>query len=105
MAIKRFKKLNTSDRDQNLIQDNIEDAINSIVLTAFLNGNTLENVALVTGQDNSIAHKLGKKLQGWVVIGQDTAAVVYDNQSANNTPSLTLLLKTTVNCTVKLYVF
>lgn len=105
MAIKRLKKLNTANRDLNLIQDNTEDAINSIALNSFLNGNILEDIQLVTGQDNIVNHKLGKKLQGWLLVGNNANSVIYDNQSSNNTPNLTLLLRATANCTVKLYVF
>lgn len=105
MAVKSFRKLNTDDRNLNLVQDNIDNAFNPLTKNELLDGLIITDIDLVTGQDNIINHKLGRKIQGWIVIGKDAAADIYDNQSSNSLPNLTLLLRTTANCTINLYVF
>ena len=105
MATKPLKKLNSKDRIINLLQDNVEDAINSIIKDQFNNANILTDIVLVAGQDNTINHKLGRELQGWQVIRKRGLGDVYDVQDANTLPKLTLVLRTSVNVTVDLRVF
>lgn len=102
---KAFKKTYTTDPVINKLQENIEEVVSPFVKNLLLDGFILSNIALVTGQDNVINHKLGRKLQGWILIGNDSNAVVYDNQSNNTLPNSTLLLKASANCIIKLYVF
>jgi len=102
---KAFKKNYTTDNQLNKLQDNIAEAISPFIKNLLLDGSILSGIELVTGQDNIINHKLGRSLVGWLIIGNDTNAVVYDNQANNSLPNSTLLLITTANCTVKLYVF
>jgi hypothetical protein len=64
----------------------------------------LQSVVLASG-DNTINHKLGKKLQGWFIVGQNASATFYDKQSSNSTPQLTLVLNASGAVTVNLAVF
>lgn len=64
----------------------------------------LKNIALTTGS-NVINHKLGKKLQGWVIVRQRALASIYDTQDSNQTPDLTLQLTSNANVTVDIEVF
>lgn len=60
---------------------------------------------VLTSGSNTINHKLGQKLQGWVVVGQNASATFYDAQSANTTPALTLVLIASAAVTINLEVF
>ncbi len=105
MTLKAFKKAYTTDQDLNSVQDNVEESFIPLLRNPLVDGLILENIVLVTGQDNVINHKLGRQLQGWIVVGKNAAADIYDNQSNNSLTNLTLYLRTTANCTIKLYVF
>lgn len=64
----------------------------------------LANIILVNGK-NVINHKLGKKLQGWIVVGNNASTTFYDSQSSNQQQQLTLILNASGACTINLLVF
>lgn len=79
--------------------------LNPILTNPVSNGLLLKGIILTTGA-NVINHKLGRKLQGWVVtryIGG--AASLYDTQDNNGMPQLTLNLTSSANVSVDIYVF
>lgn len=78
--------------------------INPILAAPIVNGLLLNNVSLVSG-DNTINHRLGRKLQGWIVVGKNANANIYDKQSTNTMPELTLVLNSSGTLTVNLWVF
>lgn len=67
-------------------------------------GRLIQNVSLATG-NNTINHGLGRPLIGWFLTRRPSSATVYDNQSTNPTPALTLSLNASTSVTVSLYVF
>lgn len=105
MSVKIFRKLNTASRDLNLVQDNVDNAIGDMIKDLFLDGTILNKIELVTGQDNVISHRLGRKLIGWEIVRKRGAGDIYDNQDNNTAPNLTLILRTTANVTVDIRVF
>lgn len=64
----------------------------------------LTGVALINGS-TTINHKLGRKLQGWLIIGLNGAASIYDNQANNSMKDKTLVLVSNAAVTVNLMVF
>lgn len=69
-----------------------------------LNSVILKNVSLINGT-TIINHTLGRDLLGWRVIGINAAATIYDQQSSNQTPDLTLVLVSSAVAIVSLEVF
>lgn len=102
-AVKFFKTI-TKDQDLNSVQDNLINVLNPVFNTPILNGTLLQNVSLVVGQ-NTIEHRLGRKLVGWMVTRQRSFAEIYDNQDANPLPTRTLFIVTGNDVIVDLYVF
>lgn len=100
----KFFKVNTSDKELNQIQDNLVRTLNPVIETPILGGTLLQSVALVTGS-NVINHKLGRKLIGWVVSRQRSAANIYDDQDNNSTPQLNLILVTSADVILDIYCF
>lgn len=78
--------------------------LNPVVSNPIVGGVILSGVALTTGA-NTINHTLGTKIQGYIVILKSTNATIYDSQSTNQMPYLTLILNASGACTVSLYVF
>ena len=68
------------------------------------NASILPKISLLTGS-NVVNHKLGKKLQGWSIVRQRSAANIYDDQDANQSPDLTLVLVSSADVVVDLQVF
>ena len=71
---------------------------------SLMGGNLLTNQGLVDG-DNTINHKLGRNLVGWIITRQRSAGTIYDTQDTNPTPSMTLTLNCTGSPIVDIYVF
>lgn len=72
--------------------------------------NPLVQGRLITGQKlingtTAVNHGLGRKLQGWIIVGINGIAGIYDTQATNQTPALTLNLVSNAACTVSLWVF
>lgn len=99
-----FQKLYTGDSDLDRVQAEVAKALDNLQLD-ILEGELLESVALVTGQANEVAHKLGRKLTGWQVVRQRADARIWDQQDDNNRPELTVDLRSSANVTVDLWVF
>ena len=94
----------TQDQDLMLMQTKWAASINPVINQPWNSGVLLKSIALVSGS-NTINHKLGRILQGWVIVRQRSAATVYDTQDTNTMPALTLKLTASANVTVDLLVF
>lgn len=78
--------------------------LNPILANPVVNGNLLPSMRVVTGL-NVINHKLGRKLQGYMVVLNNTAVTFYDGQDINQYPDMTLALYASGAATISLYVF
>lgn len=78
--------------------------LDPVVKSPIVNGSQLSNIKLTTG-NNVVNHKLGRKLQGWIVVGIDAVSSLYDTQATNQTPQLTLNLVASADVTVSLWVY
>lgn len=96
-----LKKLNTPDSTLNRIQDNIGDVLKSLQ-KPILDGVRV-SANLTTGA-NRIAHKLGKRYQGYIVIGQTAGALIYEQADAQSA-EMFLTLNASAPCSVVLWVF
>ncbi len=88
----------------NQLQTLWRSVLNPFLSNQSLQSNILPNVSLVSGL-NTINTGLGRALTGWRIIRINAAATIYDQQSQNTTPALTLLLNSSAPCVVSLEVF
>lgn len=79
-------------------------AINPVLSSPIVSGLQLNNVALANGT-TVINHKLGRKLQGWLIVGINANATIHDNQATNQMSDLTLSLTSNAAVTVNLWVY
>ena len=77
--------------------------LNPLLGNQLTQGNFLQNVSLKSG-DNTINHKLGKKLTGYLVTNM-TGAFAQLYSKTTSTPDLTFILNSNGTTTVDLYVF
>ncbi len=94
-----------SDSEQlTMVQTRWASILQPLLTNPMLEGAVLKQVQLTSGS-NVINHKLGRKLQGWIITRQRGPANVYDTQDANAMPQLTLQLESSASVSVDLYVF
>ena len=101
MALPNFK---TDDAPLTQLQSTWGAALNPVLNNPIVNGVLLKNQVLTTGS-NTISHKLGRPLQGWIPVRVRASVTLYDTQDSNANPGLTLLITSSGNATVDLYVF
>lgn len=91
----------TDVKDLSLLQTKWKSQLDPVLSNPSTNPGILKNIVLTTGS-NVINHKLGQKMQGWVVADKDEPANIFRSSPLNN---LTLTLTTDINVTVTLMVF
>lgn len=101
MALPLYK---SDDNSFTLMQTAWATQLNPIVQLPLVQGLVLQNVTLKAG-DNTIDHRLGRKLQGWILTRVRAAATIYDKQDANQLSSRTLVLNSSAPVVVDIYVF
>jgi hypothetical protein len=87
-----------------LMQNKWAAQINPILANLLVQGQLLKDISLINGT-TIVNHKLGRKLQGWMITGINAAATVYDNQASNQTPQLTLSLTSNAAAIASIWVF
>lgn len=87
-----------------LMQTQWAQQLDPIISNELLQGRLIQNVSLINGQ-TAINHGLSRKLIGWFIVGQNAQASIWDSQSSNQMPQLTLVLNSTAAVTVALWVF
>ena len=89
----------------NQLQRNIAKVVEPVASNPVVNGIILPSVALVSG-DNEVNHKLGRTLQGWIIVRRHgNYRDIYDKQDTNPFPARTLVLNSSGTTTVDIYVF
>lgn len=100
MALPIFK---SDDNDVMLLQTNWSSQINPVIGNPLVKGVLQTGIKLVTGI-NSINHRLGRNIQGYVVTGMhNNYSQIFDTVS--KTPGLTLDLTSSVPVTIDIYCF
>lgn len=94
----------SDDQNFNLMQTRWASQINPVITAAPNQPTLLENVVLINGT-TVVNHLLGRTLQGWKIVRQRGPANIYDNQDANQTPGLTLILVSSALVSVNIEVF
>lgn len=78
--------------------------LNPVVANPIVNSLILKDIVLASG-DNVINHRLGRKLQGYIIVGINAATTIYDKQATNQMPQLTLVLNSSASATAQILVF
>ena len=98
--ISSFVRTVTGDDAIESVQNSLENSFRSIEACPILDGHLLERIDLTNG-DNSIAHKLGRELKGWIITRhRETASNIIDRQKTNTSTDRTLLLNSSLDGTV-----
>ncbi len=106
MPLPKFQAIGdtVSGKDFGLLQTNWAALLDPLLGRRQNQSNILPDVELISGT-TVVNHRLGRKLQGYKIVLQDAAAAIFDNQSTNQTPELTLVLVSDAVVTVSIEVF
>lgn len=96
-----LKRIQTSDQNLQLIQDNVNSALTPLQAMPLIGGLIIANVSLVSGQNSQINHRLGKAPQIVIVGAPNANSVVWQSSPATD---ILLTLTCSSNCTVNLLV-
>lgn len=103
-GFKDFKKVANTSEDTAKLQERLQEFFSAIQNCDLIDGLLLTEVDLSTGA-NSIAHKLGRELRGWIVVRNRADSRLWDTQDNNTFKSKTLALNASADTTVDLWVF
>ena len=99
-------KIITEDRATNQGFDQVISTLNQIADMEVMQGQLLQDVKLsASPTDNQINHKLGRKLIGWHLTRKRDASVIFDKQDANQLKDKFLVLSSSLDTVVDIYVF
>lgn len=83
MANVTLSQINTPDKNVQLIQANIQAALNQIQASPFQGGNLLTGVSLGTTQV-AVPHKLGRTPSVYVICGLNAGAIVFNSAPSDS---------------------
>lgn len=94
----------SDDRPFQMMQNQWASILTPVLNSPIVNGRLITGQALINGA-TTINHRLDRKLQGWVIVGNNAAATIYDSQTTNTMPDKTLILNSSAACIVAIWVF
>lgn len=99
--MKRFRKVQTSDRDLNLVQDNVKASLDSLATIPLLGGKLLSQCTLATGSNN-VPHGLGRNYVS-ALCGLPSAGSLTTATSPDRSKWITVIAS--APCTADLFVW
>ena len=99
-----FTQLSTGNASIDQVQGYIATAINPLFQLPFASGNRVQDQYLSTA-DTIVDHGLEQAPEGWIVLKQDAAQVIYESATANDFPETTVILKAGGTVTADLFFF
>ncbi len=105
-----FDRIRTQNSELRQLQDAAGAVFKDITGREVLDGRLIEDVVLTGTQTLSLAHGLGRRLVGWVIVRKNATGDVWDGQKTNSTPARTLVLNNDLatdqdTMTISLWVF
>ena len=81
MALRNFQRVDITDPQVREMQYRLEETLRPVTGSSILDGILISDISLASGTTTKVAHKLGRKLIGWIVVGKSAAQHVYDENS------------------------
>ena len=99
-----FTQLSTGSAPVDQVQGYIATALNPLFQLPFASGNRVQDQDLDTS-DTIVDHGLEQKPEGWIVLKQNAAQVIYESATVNDFPETTIILKAGGTVTADLFFF
>jgi hypothetical protein len=94
----------STDRAVNQLQQYQAQSLNPLIRNPITNGIILQSVSLAIGT-NTIKHNLNRVLQGWHLVRKRANSDIYDEQDSNQNQDKYLVLNSSAQVVVDIYVF
>lgn len=104
MVEKAFKKIQFEDYETSQFQQNVESALNPILSKPLIDHTIIKSVFVSSSADTNVNHGL-QKLVSVIPINLNANAVVWQKQSLNPTPTVSVLLRASADVTCDLILF
>jgi len=98
-----LKRINTEDKNLNQVQENVDKVLDGINQNPLLGGRIKQDVVLKELEPFELEHGMNRQVIGYFIIKKSGEADVWDTKS--NIPSKTLILTSTKNVVISLYIF
>ena len=82
----------------------IATALNPLFQLPFASGNRVQDQEITTA-DTIVDHGLEQKPEGWIILKQNAAQVIYESATVNDFPETTVILKAGGTITADLFFF
>ena len=99
-----FTQLSTGSAPVDQVQGYIATALNPLFQLPFASGNRVQAQDLSTS-DTIVDHGLEQTPEGWIVLKQDAAQVIYESATSNDFPETTIIMKAGGAVTCDLFFF
>jgi|TARA_R110002167_G_C12414559_1_gene628249 hypothetical protein len=99
-----FTQLSTGNAATDQVQGYIATALNPLFQLPFASGNRVQDVDITTA-DTIVDHGLEQTPEGWIILKQNAAQVIYESATVNDFPETTVILKANGTVTADLFFF
>ena len=104
MSRTSFTQLATGSAPVDQVQGYIATALNPLLQLPFASGNRIQDVEITTA-DTIVDHGLEQKPEGWIILKQNAAQVIYESATVNDFSKTTVILKAGGTVTCDLFFF
>ena len=104
MSRTSFTQLSTGNEATDQVQGYIATALNPLFQLPFASGNRVQDLDITTA-DTIVDHGLEQKPEGWIVLKQDAAQVIYISATTNDFPESTIIMQAGGTVNVDLFFF
>lgn len=102
--VKRLKKIGAKDEELNQVQGNLDEWSKQLELP-ILDGQLIEDVSLTFGSTTAVNHGLSRAIRGWFVVKTNNSVDVWAEDANQTLPIRQLVLSTSADATITLWVF
>ena len=100
-----FKKINIKDYETSQLQNNTAEFISQLTSNPTLSGLLIEDVSLTFGSTTTVNHGLGRTIRGFVIVYKNNSVEVWADDANQTLPAKQLILSTSADATISLWVF
>ena len=99
-----FTQLSTGNAATDQQMGYIATALNPLFQLPFASGNRVQDQEITTS-DTIVDHGLEQAPEGWIILKQNAAQVIYESATANDFPGTTIILKAGGTVTADIFFF
>jgi hypothetical protein len=104
MSRVNFTQLWSKDQEVTRVQSHIQKTFAPLLELPFADGVLRADLSIGTA-DTEIEHKLGRAYEGWLIVGLQTNAVIYESATSNTNKNSVIILQASSAATATIFFF